>query len=86
MLYKRKYFPNLLKHKAGPFPVKINYKLKKGLENQHKSKKTLGSAAADNLRSSMFMKEQCVEEKVEAVLLSLDAKKAFDSVDHGYTY
>ena len=32
----------------------------------------------------MFLKDNCVEEKVDAVLVSLDAKKAFDSVDHGY--
>ena len=32
----------------------------------------------------MFLKDHCVEEKVDAVLVSLDAKKAFDSVDHGY--
>ena len=32
----------------------------------------------------MFLKDHCVEEKVDAVLVSLDAKKAFDPVDHGY--
>ena len=32
----------------------------------------------------MFMKDHCIEEKIDAVLISLDAKKAFDSVDHGY--
>ena len=32
----------------------------------------------------MFMKDYCYEEQIEAVLISLDAKKAFDSVDHSY--
>ena len=43
-----------------------------------------GRAVEDNLRSLMFLKDHCVEEKVNAVLVSLDAKKVFDSVDHGY--
>ena len=30
------------------------------------------------------MKDECVEKKIDAVLISLDAKKAFDSVDHKY--
>ena len=30
------------------------------------------------------MKDHCVEDQIEAVLISLDAKKAFDSVDHEY--
>ena len=30
---------------------------------------------ADNLRSLMFPNDHCVEEKVDAVLVSLDAKK-----------
>ena len=34
-----------------------------------------GRAVADNLRSLMFLKDHCVEEKVDAVLVSLDAKK-----------
>ena len=32
----------------------------------------------------IFLKDHCLEEQLEAVLISLDAKKAFDSVDHGY--
>ena len=39
---------------------------------------------ADNLRSMIFLKDHCLEEQLEAVLISLDAKKAFDSVDHEY--
>jgi hypothetical protein len=31
------------------------------------------------------MKDHCMAEKVDAVLISLDAKKAFDSVSHQYT-
>ena len=45
-----------------------------------------GRAVADGLRSIMFLKDHCVEEKVDALLVSLDAKKAFDSVDHGYIF
>ena len=32
----------------------------------------------------VFLNDHCREEQVEAVLVSLDAKKAFDSVDHVY--
>ena len=32
----------------------------------------------------MFMKEHCSDEQKDAVLISLDAKKAFDSVNHQY--
>ena len=41
-------------------------------------------SVTDNLSSMMFLKNYCKEEKVEAVLISLDAKKAFDSVDHNF--
>jgi hypothetical protein len=44
-----------------------------------------GRSVTDNLRSILFMKDHCVEEEVDAVLISLDAKKAFDSVSHQYT-
>ena len=30
------------------------------------------------------MKDYCLSENLDAVLISLDAKKAFDSLDHGY--
>jgi hypothetical protein len=43
-----------------------------------------GRSIADNLRSFQFLKNHCAEEKDDAVLISLDAKKAFDSVDHRY--
>ena len=43
-----------------------------------------GRSIADNLRTMMFMKDECAEKQVDAVLISLDAKKAFDSVDHRY--
>jgi hypothetical protein len=38
----------------------------------------------DNLRSNKFMKEYCNKSKINAALTSLDAKKAFDSVNHEY--
>ena len=43
-----------------------------------------GRAVADNLRSNMYMKNKCKANDTDAVLISLDAKKAFDSVDHAY--
>jgi hypothetical protein len=43
-----------------------------------------GRAVADNLRSNMYMKNKCRANNIDAVLISLDAKKAFDSVDHTY--
>ena len=36
-----------------------------------------GRAVADNLHCIMLMKDHCVEENIEAVLISLDAKKGF---------
>jgi hypothetical protein len=41
-----------------------------------------GRSVADNLRSNFFMKKYCKNKKIESVLISLDAKKAFDSVEH----
>jgi hypothetical protein len=38
----------------------------------------------DNLRSNFFTKNYCEKHKIDATLISLDAKKAFDSVDHQY--
>jgi exonuclease III len=43
-----------------------------------------GRAVADNLRSNMYMKRKCKDKNIDSVLISLDAKKAFDSVDHAY--
>jgi len=43
-----------------------------------------GRSVADNLRSNFFFKQYCKTNKLNAVLISLDAKKAFDSVDHKY--
>jgi exonuclease III len=43
-----------------------------------------GRSIMDNLRSIKFIKEHCIQEEVDSVLISLDAKKAFDSVDHKY--
>jgi hypothetical protein len=43
-----------------------------------------GRAVADNLRSNFYMKGYCNKKNIDAVLISLDAKKAFDSVDHKY--
>ena len=43
-----------------------------------------GRSISDNLRSNYFYKSHCEKNNLDAVLVSLDAKKAFDSVDHGY--
>ena len=43
-----------------------------------------GRSVIDNLRSIAFMNDHCRNENVESVMVSLDAKKGFDSVDHGY--
>ena len=43
-----------------------------------------GRSVADNLRTNFYYKNYCRRNKSEAVLISLDAKKAFDSVDHKY--
>jgi len=43
-----------------------------------------GRSVSDNLRSNFFYKNYCQKNKVDSILISLDAKKAFDSVDHGY--
>jgi hypothetical protein len=43
-----------------------------------------GRSVADNLRSNFFYKNHCNKNNIDAVLISLDAKKAFDSVDHKY--
>ncbi len=43
-----------------------------------------GRSVADNLRANFFIKKHCQNKNIDAVLISLDAKKAFDSVDHKY--
>ncbi len=43
-----------------------------------------GRSVADNLRSNFYMKQYCENKNLDSVLISLDAKKAFDSVDHKY--
>jgi hypothetical protein len=43
-----------------------------------------GRAVSDNLRLNFFFKKYCKEKNINSVLISLDAKKAFDSVDHEY--
>jgi exonuclease III len=43
-----------------------------------------GRTITDNLRSNFFYKNYCRNLNKDSVLISLDAKKAFDSVDHKY--
>jgi hypothetical protein len=43
-----------------------------------------GRSVADNLRANFYMKKLCERKNLNSVLISLDAKKAFDSVSHKY--
>jgi len=43
-----------------------------------------GRSVMDNLRANFYVKGQCKKKNTNSVLISLDAKKAFDSVDHSY--
>jgi hypothetical protein len=43
-----------------------------------------GRSVMDNLRMNFCVKNYCETRKIDALLVSLDAKKAFDSVDHNY--
>jgi hypothetical protein len=43
-----------------------------------------GRSITDNLRSNFFFKNYCNKKNIDSVLISLDAKKAFDSVSHKY--
>ena len=43
-----------------------------------------GRSVADNLRSNFYLKTICKNKNIDSLLISLDAKKAFDSVDHNY--
>jgi len=45
-----------------------------------------GRNVHDNLRMFEFYRRYCEENNIDAVLMSMDAKKAFDSVDHKYMY
>ena len=45
-----------------------------------------GRVVHDNLRMFDFFKEYCNAYNVNAVLMSMDARKAFDSVDHKYMH
>jgi hypothetical protein len=43
-----------------------------------------GRSVMDNIRSNMYVKKYCKDRNINAILVSLDAKKAFDSVSHDY--
>ncbi len=38
----------------------------------------------DNIRSNSYTKNLCQSKKIDGLLISLDAKTAFDSVSHDY--
>jgi hypothetical protein len=43
-----------------------------------------GRSVMDNLRSNSYLKNHCEKMKIDGLIVSLDAKKAFDSVNHEY--
>ncbi len=43
-----------------------------------------GRSVMDNIRSNFYIKNLCKSKKIDGLLISLDAKKAFDSVSHDY--
>ena len=43
-----------------------------------------GRSITDNLRTNFYYKNYCHKHNINSVLISLDAKKAFDSVSHQY--
>jgi hypothetical protein len=52
--------------------------------DRHQTAYVPGRSISDNLRSNFFYKNHCSKKDINAVLISLDAKKAFDSVSHEY--
>jgi len=43
-----------------------------------------GRSVMDNIRSNFYIKNLCQSKKIVGLLIFLDAKKAFDSVNHDY--
>jgi hypothetical protein len=43
-----------------------------------------GRSVMDNTRSNRFIRDYCIRKGIKSAIISLDAKKAFDSVDHKY--
>ncbi len=43
-----------------------------------------GRSVMDNIRSNFYIKNLCQSKKIDGLLISLDARKAFDSVSHDY--
>jgi hypothetical protein len=52
--------------------------------NPHQTAYIPGRIVHDNLRTIDIVKDNCTSHNVEGFLVSLDAKKAFDSVDHKF--
>jgi hypothetical protein len=53
-------------------------------ENPSQTAYVPGRSIMDNLRANNFIKQHCEKNGIEAALTSLDARKAFDSVNHKY--
>jgi hypothetical protein len=43
-----------------------------------------GRYVHDNLKSLNLIKQYCKTEKIKGLMIGVDARKAFDSVDHNY--
>jgi hypothetical protein len=43
-----------------------------------------GQSVMDNIRSNFYIKNLCQSKKIDGLLISLDARKAFDSLSHDY--
>jgi hypothetical protein len=52
--------------------------------NHHQVAYVVGRQVHDNLRAIDITKQLCVRDNKEAYVISLDAKKAFDSIDHEF--
>jgi hypothetical protein len=52
--------------------------------NPHQTAYIPGRIVHDNLRSIDIVKDICLSKQIDGYLVSLDAKKAFDSVDHQF--
>jgi hypothetical protein len=59
-------------------------KVLESIIDRHQTAYVPGRSISDNLRANFFYKNHCCRKDLDAVLISLDAKKAFDSVNHEY--
>jgi hypothetical protein len=55
------------------------------LTDPNQSSHVNGRSVTDSLQSFLFMEDHCIEEEVDAALISLNTKKVFDSLSHQYS-